>query len=70
MPVFLYDAACLCKPIHDIINYSTFIYPFEFGKCRKEGGKIQKFEYLKNKNNFLDKIKGIFHSFEGPSFGE
>ena len=23
----------LCKPIHDIINYSTSICPFESGKC-------------------------------------
>ena len=26
----------LCKPIHDIINYSTAICPFESGKCGKE----------------------------------
>ena len=25
--------------------------------------RIQKFDYLKNKNNFLDKIKSIFHNF-------
>ena len=41
-------SANLCKAIDDIINYSTFIYPFESGKCGKEGKKIQKFEYLKN----------------------
>ena len=29
--------ANLCKPIHDIINYSTSICPFESGKCGKEG---------------------------------
>ena len=29
--------ANLCKLIHDIINYSTTICPFEFGKCGKEG---------------------------------
>ena len=29
-------SANLCKPIHDIINYSTAIWPFEFGKCGKE----------------------------------
>ena len=28
-------SANLCKQIHDIINYSTSIYPFEFGKCGK-----------------------------------
>ena len=26
-------SASLCKPIHDIINYSTSICPFESGKC-------------------------------------
>ena len=29
-------SAYLCKPIYDIINYSTFISPFESGKCEKE----------------------------------
>ena len=28
------------KPIHDIINYSIFICPFESGKCEKEGKKL------------------------------
>ena len=55
--------ANLCKPIHDIINYSTFICPFEFGKCQKEEGKLQKIEYLKYKKSFLDEIKNIFRSF-------
>ena len=44
----------------DIINYSTFICPFESGK---EGKKLQKSEYLKNEKSFLDEIKNIFHSF-------
>ena len=56
-------SANLCKPIHDIINYSTFICPFESGKCGKEGEKIQKFGYLENEKSFLDQIKGIFHGF-------
>ena len=55
--------ANLCKPIYDIINYSTSICPFESGKCGKEGKKIQKFEYLENEKSFLDEIKNIFHSF-------
>ena len=46
-----------------IINYSTSICPFEFGKCGKEVEKIQKFEYLKNEKSFLDEIKNIFHNF-------
>ena len=53
----------LCKPIHGIINYSTFICPFESGKCGKEEEKLQKFEYLENEKSLLDEIKNIFHSF-------
>ena len=34
--------ADLCRPIHAIINYSTFIFPFESGNCVKEGKKLQK----------------------------
>ena len=56
-------SANLYKPIHDIINYSTSIWPFEFGKCGKEGKKLQKIEYLENKKSFLDEIKNILHSF-------
>ena len=55
-------AANLCKPIHDIINYSTPIFPFESVKCGKEGKKLRKFEYLENEKSFLDEIN-IFHSF-------
>ena len=56
----------LCKPIYDIINYSTSICPLESGKCGKEGKKLQKSEYLGNKKSFLDEIKNIFHSFWRP----
>ena len=52
-----------CKPIHNIINYATSIWPFEFGKCGKEGKKLQKFEYLENEKSFLDVIENVFHSF-------
>ena len=41
-------SANLCKPIHDIKNYSTFTCPFEFGNYGKEGKKLQKIEYFKN----------------------
>ena len=44
-------------------KFSTFICPFESGKCEEEEEKLQKFEYLENKNSFLDEIKNIFHSF-------
>ena len=47
------------------------ICPFESGKCGKEGKKVQKFEYLENKRNFLDEIIFFFFSvFEGLSFGK
>ena len=55
--------ANLCRPIHDIIKYSTSICPFESGKCGKEEEKLQKIEYLKNEKSFLDEIENIFHSF-------
>ena len=35
-----------------IINYSTSICPLQAGKCRKEGEKLQKFEYLENEKHF------------------
>ena len=58
-------SANLCKPIHDIINYSTSIWPFEFGKGGKEGKKSQNFQYLENEKSFLDEIKTFFIVFEG-----
>ena len=58
--------ANLCKPIHDIINYSTSICPFESGKCGKEGKKITKMwiswerkELFRwNKKHFSQLLKG------------
>ena len=55
-------SANLCKPIHDITNYSTSICPFESEKCGKEGKKLQKFEYPKNEKSFFDEIKSTIHS--------
>ena len=46
--------------MHDIINYSTSICPFESGKSGKEEKKIQKFEYRENEKSFLDEVKSIF----------
>ena len=48
--------------VHDIINYPTFIYPIESGKCGKKEKKLQQLEYLE-KN---DEIK-VFIVFEGLS---
>ena len=42
----------LCKPIHDIINYSTSIRSFESGKCGREEEKLQKLEYLEDEKSF------------------
>ena len=42
----------LCKSIHDIINYSTSIYPFESGKCGKEGKKLQNLNISRMKRAF------------------
>ena len=36
-------SANLCKTIYDIINYSTFICPFESGKRGTERKKLQNF---------------------------
>ena len=58
----------LCKPIHDIVNYSTSICPFESGKCGKEEEKLQKFEYLENEKSILDEIKNIFQFLKGYYF--
>ena len=56
-------SANLCTAIHDIINYSTSIFPSASGSFRKEGRKLQNFEYLKNEKSFLDEIRNNFHSF-------
>ena len=52
--LFILKFTCrnLCKPVHDIINYSNSICPFESRKCEKEGTKLQKFEYLENEKSF------------------
>ena len=46
--------------MHDIINYSSSIRPFESGKSGKEEEKIQKSEYLENEKSILDEIKKHF----------
>ena len=56
-------SANLCKPVHDVINCSTSIWPSVSGRWGKEGRKLQNFEYLKNEKSFLDEIRNTFHSF-------
>ena len=48
---------------YEVINYYTFICPFEYQKFGKERKKFKKIEYLENEKSFLDKIKKNFHSF-------
>ena len=57
-------SANLCDPIHENINYSTSICPFESGKCEKERQKLQKFEYLKNEESFSNHMKNMFKVFK------
>ena len=45
-------SANLCKPVHGIINYSTSIWPFEFGKCGKEGKNYKNLNILRTKRAF------------------
>ena len=59
-----------CKPFFDIINFSTFICPFDSRKFGEEGEKSQKFRYLENEKSFLDEIEKFFVVFEVLSFGE
>ena len=51
----------IATSLHQIIPVS--FCPFESGKCGKEGKILQKFEYLEDKNCFLNAMKSIFHSF-------
>ena len=60
--------ANLCKPLHDIINYSIFSCPFESAKCGKVGEKITKIWISRKWKGFLDERFVIV--FEGLSFGE
>ena len=59
-------SANLCKPIQDIINYSTFICPVESEKRWKEKKKLQKFEYLENEKSFLN--EKLYEYVSRPSF--
>ena len=63
-------SANLCKPIHDIINYSTFSCPFESGICGNEGKNTKMWISPERKERFRWKKKTFFVVFEGLSFGE
>ena len=51
-------SANLCKPVHNI-NYPSFIYPIESGKCEKKGEKLKILEYLKKKKSFLGEMESF-----------
>ena len=53
-PVIPKTTSNLFKPVHDIINYSIFIFPFESRKYGKEGKKLRKCKYIENKKRFFD----------------
>ena len=54
----------LCKLFKSRHNYSIF------NKIGKDGGKLRKFEYLKNQRSGLGEIRSISLFFTGLSFAE
>ena len=54
----------LCKPIHHI-NYFTSIRPSVFGKCGKDGKKLQNWVSQERKELFGWSKKLFFTVFEG-----
>ena len=56
-------SANLCKPIHDVTNYSTTTFPFVSGKCGK--GKITKvwISWEWKELFWRNKKKNTLHSF-------
>ena len=55
--------------MHDIINYSTSICPFESGKSGKEEENTRNLIYPERKELF-ECNRNNFSVFEGLSFGE
>ena len=48
-------SANLCKPIYEIINYSTSICHFKSGKCGKEGKDFKNLNISRTKRAFYMK---------------
>ena len=57
-----------CKPIHDIINYSTFICPLGSGKGREKTTEI--WISWERKQLFIWNKRTFFVAFEGLSIEE
>ena len=55
--------------MHDIINYSIYICPFQSRIFVMEGKKLQKIEYLEDEKSFIDEIN-FFLVFKELSFGK
>ena len=55
-------SANLCKPIHYIVNYSTFICPFESGKCGKARKNYKILNISRTKKAFFNEIKNTFYN--------
>ena len=53
----------LCKPIQNMLNYSTSICTFESAKFGKEQKKIKKLDYLENEYFFSGETKTYFMVF-------
>ena len=62
-------SANLCKPIHDIINYFTFIL-LNLKIVERNGKNHKHLNISKTKRAFKMKWKAVFIVFEGLSFGE
>ena len=60
---FSYSKNYTCKPIHDIINYSTFICPFASGKWRNEQEKLRKIWISRERENLFRWNKKHFSQF-------
>ena len=56
-------SANLCKPIYDIINYSTLFVLLYLKIVERKGKSCKNCEYLEKEKSFLDKVKNTFHSF-------
>ena len=63
-----YQTKCVIEDLfRQFINVKIFLKSISkamIGREKKEGKtKIQKYEYLENKERFFDEIKNVFHSF-------
>ena len=60
LPIFVADTKTICG--YSLVAPLRFIFDHPL-KQWATGKNVHKFEYLKNKKNFLDEIKRIFHNY-------